>query len=245
MRGSSFSPEIAAFLWTATQGRLCPDAEILSVFSDGSNGEIRADFWNPDSTRELMCGNALRCSAVLTEDSENQRSMSVYVGHHRHESMVISSSEVEWSCPRGCISLLQHIGGSHKQHIVDIGTLHLVEEVEDDLSSLSLDKFGFSHGKFPYNHTFVALGKEDESLFVRVFERGVGETKSCGSAAISAVTTVGARWYPQLLKSGEWLRVKFYSGEQLLVSIRDDVILVRGNYQILSSEKVNHILFGH
>ncbi|WP_248345759.1 hypothetical protein [Anaeromyxobacter paludicola] len=63
------------------------------------------------------------------------------------------------------------------------------------------------------NATFVRE-VEPGRLAARTFERGVGETRSCGTGAIAAVLAVAARQ----TADGAWChRVEFTSGEALTV----------------------------
>jgi diaminopimelate epimerase len=73
---------------------------------------------------------------------------------------------------------------------VSMGNPHVVMPV-DDLDSMDIETLGSSieaHPKFPnrVNAGFMQIVKRDE-IRLRVYERGAGETRACGTGACAAV----------------------------------------------------------
>ena len=89
-----------------------------------------------------------------------------------------------------------------------------------------------STGASPVNATFVV--KTDRALQARVFERGVGETRSCGTGAIAAAIAAAHA-------NGEWRRtsrrdlIEFVSSECLEVvsDSNSDKISVSGRCELI------------
>ena len=148
---------------------------------------LRADFWNPDGTREHVCCNALRCIPRLfwehpSRGIHNKLSLAVQTTHGEFETFYREPGDFGMSIAEQAISVERVERGSW---LIDVGTPHRVTVV-GDLFGVEVEKSGklWSTQENPVNATFVVC-TEDEIL-VRTFERGVGETQSCGSGAICA-----------------------------------------------------------
>jgi diaminopimelate epimerase len=88
------------------------------------------------------------------------------------------------------IEYLDHLGMIHIAHV---GNEHAVMEVED-LNTTPVKEWGQAlsvHKRFTQgaNISFVYY-KNENNAFIRIFERGAGETLACGSAA-AAVASIG------------------------------------------------------
>lgn len=80
---------------------------------------------------------------------------------------------------------------TYTAHHVNVGNPHLLINVpENELNSFPLDQVGqalqtcrpFLDG---VNVSCITENKQNETIFMRIFERGVGITESCGSAALA------------------------------------------------------------
>jgi diaminopimelate epimerase len=175
----------------------------------------RALFWNRDGTPESMCGNAMRCAAHFIANGSNRSDQFAIETPHGH--YVSCKMDVH----RGSVLMpLRTIRVSPKTEngdvIVDDGTPHRIRLVdrewpEDDVK----EAVACSNGAKPINFDLVRqVGRFH--FRARVFERGVGETASCGTGAAAIVASVG-RMTPNSMNGSHPYLVQFASGEELTV----------------------------
>ena len=198
------------------------------------------DYWNPDGSLAEMCGNGLR----------------VFVRYLMEEDLV-PRSEVVIATRAGLRTVWEQPGGwlrvgmgpatigeptwvkAKKQRFdavkVSVGTPHVVAMLPDDFdladiklwSGVSFDAAVFPSGA---NAEFVkVIG--DHQLQMRVFERGAGETRSCGTGVVAAATVArhlaggDAPWTVDV--PGGRLRVDFDAEQAYLTG--PAVIVARGD----------------
>ena len=99
----------------------------------------------------------------------------------------------------------------------------------DDPSSLDLEKLGpkFEHAAyFPerINTEFVRI-VNDDTLRMRVYERGNGETVACGTGACAAVIAATENGY---VEKGKDITVKLVGGD-LVVNYSDHEVILTGD----------------
>jgi diaminopimelate epimerase len=212
-------------------------SEIYGVITREGGG-WQAEFWNPDGTYEKVCGNAMRCipSFLFSSDLETETPSCLSVSTRAGAFKVYSPSSGigAMTMARSAIRVQKVTSGL----LVDPGTPHLVQFVTDlDEPSVAARGEVISNGARPLNATFVTRRRDD--LYLRTFERGVGETRSCGTGAISAFI---ACEHSEVLSSGSQAatRVTFRSGEHLDVQLagKDDSISLLGRISLLRSATV-------
>ena len=183
----------------------------------GKQAEFEMEMYNADGSRSQMCGNGIRCVAKyvydrgltdkknitvesfgkvkyleLTTDADNKVSkVRVNMGApvlNAGEIPVISDNEkvIDEEIKAG--------GKTYKMTCVSMGNPHAVVFMNDidDLNSLDIEKIGpefENHERFPQrvNTEFVKV-IDRNSVQMRVWERGTGETLACGTG--SCATTV-------------------------------------------------------
>jgi len=107
-----------------------------------------------------------------------------------------------------------HASRSVRATLVDMGNPHCVLFVDDERTApvATLGPKLERHARFPRGTNVEFLALRSEGNFLRVWERGVGETQACGSgacaAAVAAVARGSARWPVHLNVPGGWLRVE-------------------------------------
>jgi diaminopimelate epimerase len=157
---------------------------------------------NADGSRGDMCGNALRCLAeILTETT----------GHECHQVQLPSRTVVVQSNRNGTSAVLMGepsaIPGTDlfgrepklesrvcgQGYLLSFGNPHFVVPVSSipaDWQELGLSVQTIAHecfGTGGINCGFVETHPDSAGVFsLRVFERGVGATQSCGSGACAA-----------------------------------------------------------
>lgn len=173
----------------------------------GDTAPFRMRMWNPDGSESEMCGNGLRCAAVLlrergyaSESAAIETRAGVlkvqFVGEDVAVDMGIArltQGEIGMAGPADERFVESDLGDGTLGTAVSMGNPHLVIFVED-VDAVSLEARGRElerHSLFPQrtNVHFVQVLSADEAR-VRVWERGAGATLACGTGAC-AVAVAG------------------------------------------------------
>jgi diaminopimelate epimerase len=195
---------------------------------------LRAHFVNPDGTSEGMCGNAMRSiPSALSLWSAGQTITEVEVATDFCTAVAFAKSDgtTAVQLPTACIVVSRV---DELTVLVDVGTPHRVKCVVNiDSPCVETEGIASSTSREPVNATFVSF--RSDRIRVRTFERGVGETRSCGTGAISAVMAL--RHFSNREHLSETFAVDFGSGERLFVECRpsDAQVSVGGSCQELLS----------
>lgn len=196
----------------------------------GQQAEFRYRIFNADGGEVEQCGNGARCFAlfvrqqglttnkVITVETaggliglvveDNQVTVDMGVPDFNPQSLpFLSESEQE------TYELLVN-GDVYTIGAVSVGNPHAVIQV-DDVDKIDIEVLGKpieSHELFPnrVNAGFMQIISRDE-IRLRVFERGVGETKACGTGACAAVA-VGRK----LGKLNEQVTVRLHGGDLVI-----------------------------
>lgn len=166
-----------------------PDA--LGVFSEAS---WFMDYRNADGSIAEMCGNGVRLFARYLVSAGLADRTRFLVGTRAGDRWVQvhpdGSSTVEMGPARVTGASVTSVSGRDFSGIgVDVGNPHLVALIDDDISTLDLtgqphyDTDVFTDGVNLEFVNTVAPGQ----LRMRVHERGVGETRACGTGTVAAV----------------------------------------------------------
>lgn len=187
---------------------------LIRVVPDAT-GSWFMDYWNADGTTAEMCGNGARLFARFLVDEGWQRSGTfdfVTRGGPRTATLGAEGDVTIGMGPvrLGLTSRARIPSGEWEGVSVDVGNPHLACLLgpADDLSALDLKTLPeFDHAMFPHgtNVEFVRVDGPD-AVSMRVYERGVGETESCGTGTVAAAAAHLA------------------AGERLAGSVRVDVL---------------------
>jgi diaminopimelate epimerase len=192
-----------------------------------------------------MCGNGIRVFArYLAEQGLVDPGQPVQIDSRDGIKVLTFCDDGEIKVDLGPVS----VGGDVKiavegrefvAHTADVGNPHAVAVV-DDLAEAGrlLDRPGYAAEDFPegVNLEFVVVGG-DRDVTMRVYERGVGETQSCGTGACAVAAVLAARHDAELPAS---YQVKVPGGT-LTVTIDDEhhahlkgpaLIVAEGTYLI-------------
>jgi diaminopimelate epimerase len=189
------------------------DGLIFVVNSDKT--DIKMQIFNNDGTEAEMCGNGIRCfskyvyeKAIIKKDEitietlkgimiaklnivdDSVESVQIDMGPPilNCEEIPVDTESMSNRCINEQIVILDRI---FTFTAVSMGNPHAVIFIENQLNTDELNMYGAaieSHKFFP-NKTNVEFVKviSDEEAIVRVFERGVGITNSCGTGACASV----------------------------------------------------------
>jgi diaminopimelate epimerase len=168
-------------------------------------GQAAMELYNADGSRAETCGNGLRCLAKLVSDRR-------YVGGEEfvleadaglcptrveRTAGVVTRVRVAMGAPREALTrerLTLKNGAQVEAVLVNMGNPHCVLLVDDERLApvLELGAELERHARFPRGTNVEFLALRAEGAFLRVFERGVGETAACGSGACAAAAA--AQW---------------------------------------------------
>lgn len=187
------------------------DGVIFINPSDQADFEM--EMYNMDGTRAEMCGNGIRCVAKYVYDKglTDQTQISVisagrikYLDLHVENGRV-STVKVNMGEPilKACeipvlaedekgeviAEPIEIEGEAYRMTCVSMGNPHAVVFVED-VQDFPLEQVGpglEKHPRFPkrVNAEFVKI-LDEETIEMRVWERGTGETLACGTGACAA-----------------------------------------------------------
>jgi diaminopimelate epimerase len=169
--------------------------------------------FNADGSEVSQCGNGARCLALfIREEGLSDKSwitLKTSNGSLRVHLDSVTTATIELAAPvwepakipfvADCESTIYELdvdGQILEAGVVSVGNPHLICQVPD-LASSPFDLLGKSlshHARFPdgANVSFVQV-INTSTLLMRVYERGVGPTEACGSAAFAA-TAVARLW---------------------------------------------------
>ena len=218
-------------------------AGVLERLPDGvAAGDWYMDYRNADGSTAQMCGNGvrvfahyLRASGLETRDEfvvgslAGARPIVVHGADATTADITVDMGKAN-AIGSGGQAFAATVGGRRFSGIgVDVGNPHLAC-VDPDLTAEELAALdvaapvSFDHAQFPDGvNVEVVTAPADGAVSMRVHERGVGETRSCGTgtvaAAVAALTGTGA-------DTGS-LVVRVPGGE-VVVTITDATSYLRG-----------------
>jgi diaminopimelate epimerase len=157
--------------------------------------------WNADGSEAEMSGNGLRCLAHAALDAgwvEESRSFGVDTPAGRREVTIRRSADAATTWAEVGMGVVK-VGAEehrcnvgHGQLLVDVGNPHLVV-LGPDPAGVDVGRLGpilESSDPDGLNVEFVALGPGADTVTMRVWERGVGETMACGTGACAAAAAL-------------------------------------------------------
>ncbi len=210
----------------------------LVLIEPSDIADFKMDMYNQDGSQAKMCGNATRCVAKYVHDNAMTEKTEIALetlSGIKYIKMFIENGKVTSACvnmgapvtdPKkipvhfdGDIVLNRPIEVGDAQYAVtcvSMGNPHCVVFIEDT-STLAIEKIGplFEiHPLFPdrINTEFVQI-VDAQTLKMRVWERGAGETLACGTGACATVAAAILNGYCQKDKD---IRLVLLGGELII-----------------------------
>ena len=177
----------------------------LILIQKSNEKDAGLEFYNSDGSISGACGNGTRCVADLLSKENNDKEITLWTSSGVLKSQILGGNLVEteigipktnWdeiplnkSLDTKNLNIkivnknnIEHVGGTS----VNVGNPHIIFFV-DDIEDYDLKKIGpeiENHNYFPEKCN-VTLAKvvNKKLIIVRVWERGAGLTKACGTAA--------------------------------------------------------------
>ena len=166
------------------------DGLVILYDSDDCDAEMR--MFNADGSEGNICGNALRCAGKLVTESslKDYAVIKTKVGAIK----VVKLSENRYETEFGKYAVLPDFSdGQTTYKIIDVGNLHAVAFVKetDGLNIEKKAKRVAENARFKggVNVEYASFDKKG-NIRVRVYERGSGETLSCGSGSVAVAVAV-------------------------------------------------------
>lgn len=227
------------------------------IFVNKSNkGDAEMEFYNSDGSISGACGNGTRCVAFLIFKETDKKVVDLFVGSNQLKSKILENSEVEtiigvpkthWKdIPMSenldtknlGIEISDKNNSSSKGGIaVNVGNPHVIFFV-DNIDDFDLKKIGpmvENNNLFPEKCNFTLANKIGNNHYkVKVWERGAGLTKACGTAACA--TAVAANLEKLENSSTE---IEFSLGKLIINIDQDKKIHMRGPVSEIKEIKIN------
>jgi diaminopimelate epimerase len=152
------------------------------------------DYRNADGSIAEMCGNGVRVFAKYLVEAELVPTGEFTIGTRAGERHVVAHDDGTVTVDMGRVLVTgtgtATVGGRAFAGVsVDVGNPHLACVTEAPVSELDLHvPPGHDPALFPHGVNVEFVNVLDEgSLRMRVHERGIGETRSCGTGTVAAV----------------------------------------------------------
>ena len=167
--------------------------------------DAELEFYNSDGSKSSACGNGTRCVAYLLSKEKNKKEINLISGSQILKSKILDNKLVEtligqaklkWNeIPLSKnsdtkdlkIKLVDEENNIFYGGIaINVGNPHVIFFIEN-LDKFNLEKIGpkiENHELFPERCNVTLAKKISSNLIkVKVWERGAGQTKACGTAA--------------------------------------------------------------
>ncbi len=208
------SPDQIRRIADRASGPGCDQVILLEAPRTGADVLMRIA--NADGGEVESCGNAARCVAWLLSDEAGRPEVSIETRGGLLQAHVNSDGTVtvDMGKPRFAwheIPLAEEFRDTrmielqigpidapilHSPSVVNVGNPHAIFWV-DDVEAYALDRCGpmiESHPMFPERvNVSLAQVTARDALKLRVWERGVGETRACGTAACAAAVSASRK----------------------------------------------------
>jgi diaminopimelate epimerase len=180
------------------------------VLDNSKKADIFMHIFNSDASVVDACGNASRCVGKIISDEKNSKEISIETNAGLLSSEKVSENiisvnmgnarfrwdDIPLSNQMDTLRLPIEIGDLSDPTAVSMGNPHMVFFV-DDVDAIDVPKIGAPlevHPLFPKkaNVGFAEI-LSGNHIKLRVFERGVGETKACGTGACAALVAASRR----------------------------------------------------
>lgn len=175
----------------------------LMLLEKADGFDFKMVFYNPDASKDMMCGNGGRCIVAFAHSLgiiNNKASFLAPDGKHTAE--IIEKQGYKYIVKLS-LSDVKEIINFQDGQFLNAGTPHFVKQV-DNLETLNLKEIG---SKIRYdkrfektkgsNANFIEIVKEGE-INIRTYERGVeDETLACGTGITASAIAYSEKYNPK------------------------------------------------
>ncbi|GAA4717776.1 diaminopimelate epimerase [Sphingomonas lutea] len=200
----------------------------LIVLEPSDAADLRMRIWNSDGGEVESCGNATRCVIQLTGARRVDSAGGLLTGEDlgAEVEVVLPAPRFGWddiplAYPTDTNPLPMAWDALENPVAVNVGNPHLVFFVPD-VGEVSLDELGPSienDPAFPERINVNVATLADNTLKLRTFERGAGETPACGTgacaSAVAAILTKRAQSPMNVEMAGGALTIDWAPGQPI------------------------------
>lgn len=206
----------------------------LILIRPSKTADFEMEMYNADGSRGEMCGNGIRCVGKYVYDrglTDKTRILVETLGGVRQldltvEQGTVSLVRVDMGSPEFAVEKIPAAvdvkevicqpmtvnGAKYAVTCVSMGNPHCVTFLDEDVTGLALGEIGpvfERHAWFPQriNTEFVNV-LDGQTIRMRVWERGSGETMACGTGACAAAVAAAVNGL-----CGEDVTVRLLGGE--------------------------------
>jgi len=177
----------------------------LIMINNHDKSDAKIDFFNSDGSESGACGNGTRCVADLLSKENGKNNISLVTSAGELKSDILGKNLVETGIGFGKTNWneiplsknvntrnlqIEILDNDNKSHIggtaISVGNPHLIFFV-NNLENFNIEKIGpilEKHELFPERcNVTIAQVINEQLIKVKVWERGAGLTKACGTAA--------------------------------------------------------------
>ena len=177
----------------------------LIFIKKNNNSDAELEFYNSDGSKSDACGNGTRCVAHLLSKENSKKEINLTVASKILKSNIFENNLVETSIGSPKMNWneiplsknsdtknlkIKLIDSENKEFIggiaVNVGNPHIIFFIEN-IDKFNLEKIGpeiENHELFPEKCNVTLAKKISPNLIkIKVWERGAGLTKACGTAA--------------------------------------------------------------
>ena len=228
----------------------------LIYITENNKSDAGMEFYNSDGSTSGACGNGTRCVAYLLSKEKNRDEINLIVSSTELKSKILSNKLVETSIgvPKinwDQIPIIKSLDTKNlgleikdRENVVikggigvNVGNPHVIFFV-DDINNFDLKKIGpkiENHELFPEKCNVTLAKKVSNNHYkVKVWERGAGLTKACGTAACA--TAVAANL--EKLENTQ-TEIEFNLGKLLISIDENKIISMRGPVSEIEEIKIN------
>ena len=165
----------------------------LIVLEPSGLADVKMRIWNADGGEVESCGNASRCvAAILGGDSRIETKGGILTASATGDAARVDMgaprfgwNEIPLAYAMDCTALPVGWESLQAPFAVNVGNPHVVFFVED-AEAVELERLGpliETDPLFPQRVNVNVASVEDEAIRLRVWERGAGLTRACGTGA--------------------------------------------------------------
>ncbi len=238
----------------------------IIIIKKGTKADFEMVMYNADGSRGQMCGNGIRCVGKYVYDAgytkgreftaESMGAVKILKVEEGEPGDKVTKLSVDMGCPileaekipvalKGgkVISYPLTIAGvEYKTTCVSMGNPHAVVFIDKKPSEFPVCEIGplFENNKFfpERTNTEFAYVEDRRTIWMRVWERGTGETLACGTGTCA---TVVAAILNGLVDEGEKITVHLLGGDLEIVwsGNENDSVFMTGPAETVFEGEIN------
>ncbi len=227
----------------------------IVLIMPSEKADFRMRMFNADGSEGKMCGNATRCigkyvydrgltdkTDITLETLSGIKRLHLDTDCGRVSKITVNMGKAEFAADKiPVISDTAEVAGKEvmlagkmqKITCVSMGNPHCVI-FSENVNKLDLEKIGSLYENDPMfperiNTEFVEV-LDDNTLFMRVWERGSGETMACGTGACAAVSAAVKN---KIVLPDKFITVKLLGGDLEIKYQADSNVIMRGTAEFV------------